>query len=64
MKDIIEQMESSAEFWADKLNMDYDSIDCCNCGKRGKLNDMCAAYDSPYAPPICQECVEKIYLKG
>jgi len=64
MKDILEQMEDSAERWADQLNMDHDSIDCCNCHKRVKLNDTSPAYDSPYAPPICQECVEEIYLKG
>ena len=64
MKDIIEQMEDSAEFWAEKLNMNYDSVDCCNCKKRCKLSEVSSAYDSPYAPPICPNCVDEIYFKN
>lgn len=54
MMDMLEQMEASAERWADKHVIGDSFI--CECGQQCKLDDGIVMSPNPYASPACREC--------
>lgn len=55
--DPIEQGEARAGRWERDLNCDGESVDCAGCKKRIKLADSHSASADPWAPPICDDCL-------
>lgn len=41
--------------------IDGNDYICCKCSKRGPLSEANAASADPESPPICWDCLEKIY---
>ena len=56
MRDILENMEASAEDWADR-NVKGDKFKCPDCGKWTKTDDGEAMDNTPYALPVCRACM-------
>ena len=61
MLDWFESMESAAEQRLDEMTEGLALGEFrCDCGNIDKLCNATAAFNHPYAPPICRKCVEKM----
>lgn len=56
-----ELSEMKAERLASELRADDTGMDCVDCGQHTPWNDLHPASASPDAPPVCGECLAKIY---
>lgn len=61
--DPIELGEMRAERY-DFENRVGDKIRCCECGEPKSYSEVMASSADPYSPPICRDCIEKIYPNG
>jgi len=55
MRDILENLESAAERWAED-NIKDGKFFCAGCEKWHDLDHGVPSTNSPYALPICMEC--------
>ena len=59
MLDIIEHFEAGAESAYDRIYVDEQHFSCPGCDKKTKWDDGQPFGESPYAMPICPECLGK-----